>query len=518
MSQSHKDQNGGMMKDIDKSDHLLLAKAKADRFRDEIYRLLNRFNPDKYSERIAKIIWGLVDAGPEVWVKFPPFFALDSIEINCVSHKAYKDYEINEAQLNKVMNAYRGFEDPYIEYVLRDLKEPDLFLISLSEQQMRLQKRPSLNDLARSIELFVTDNSLPNTTHFFCQARGYSMQDWITVSFSIYAQCFAQKSPIIFQSQFLHTEIKSLRDEAIPLFFDDASKTPEEIKDIHNSENSCFPSHLSIFRPSIFHTYPLIELKDGKYLLPHPFMIFNYATEGLYGACSSINSTVFLKEFSTRFESYVLNVLSEIPGKKNIFCENELKKFTHGKVCDYIVELDDSILLVECKATRYSSRLKNREAIENDNSTGKIADAFVQLFETAKMINNGGYSAILDYKQKPIVAMCIIYGQIDFVNVSLYQEEFIFKRMKDNVEYLSLSNQLKINPQTLDISTFEDLVVASRISQKSILDIFQEKMEATYEKVGDWSTFLPNYSINGERWELPFLKATINRFFDNLRP
>lgn len=493
----------------------IIANARASSYYEELGRLLNRYDPEQFGNVIANLIFAFLENGPKAWKYFPIHFAINSIEVNCAYHKSYRREVLTKERIKKIANFYNSYYDPYLEFTIEDQKNPFLPFVALAKQQLKLQQKPNKKDFARSLILFVNDNPLPRIGQSFLAAKGYSLLDWVKMCFSIQAKT-GINNPVFRIENFLDSEVTAIPQKAVAPFLNEASKTTPEIGEIYRKTRFSLPPSLYIFIPSIFFSFPLIKYKDGNFLLPHPYMIFHYGTEGLYQVCRDLDPPIFLEEFTKNFEKYVRTVLLEIPGRIDLFNESQIQEVSPGRSCDYLLNLTDCILLVECKGIRYSSRMKTEKAVEGDNSTGKIADAYDQIVLTAQRIANGSLSPLIRDNHKPIIGICVEYGDIDFVNSDWYLRTCIFPRMNLCIEGKAfLPKPLAEMPQTMSISIFEDFVIACKISGESPIEMITTKLKEPYIIIGDWDAYLQKYASESADLLLPLLRETGNQFFNN---
>ena len=99
------------------------------------------------------------------------------------------------------------------------------------------------------------------------------------------------------------------------------------------------------------------KTKDDKFIAPVPNLVLYRFTIGLYYQLFNTFKESFSTAFGNLFELYVGKLLEwcELPGK--FLTENDIKKYLpnyKGKKPDYVVFCDGGIILIECKATKYT--------------------------------------------------------------------------------------------------------------------------------------------------------------------
>ena len=149
--------------------------------------------------------------------------------------------------------------------------------------------------------------------------------------------------------------------------------------------------------------YPIIRLwnpsnqnnpKDDKFIAPIPNLLIYRLTTGLYYQLYNMNEgekNKFSQEFGKLFESYtgVLLRWYKLPDK--ILSADEIKMHIPGykkkniKIPDWMIFCEEGVILIECKATRYSQDMYERGLKAEANSCIKqIRKGIIQMneFET----------------------------------------------------------------------------------------------------------------------------------------
>ncbi len=134
-----------------------------------------------------------------------------------------------------------------------------------------------------------------------------------------------------------------------------------------------------------------------------------------------------------------------------------------------------------------------------DNSTGKIADAFEQINNTGARIVDGQQDQLIRDTSKPLVAISVFYGDLYFANSEVYFERFISERMDPGI-LGDWPEPLSARPQIMKIDTFERFLTVSRelhLSPKELLDM---KLKLPYLQVGDWEAYIRSISQDVNNW------------------
>jgi len=151
--------------------------------------------------------------------------------------------------------------------------------------------------------------------------------------------------------------------------------------------------------------YPIIRLwnpsnqknlENDKFIAPVPNLLIYRLTTGLYYQLFNMNEgekEKFSQEFGKLFESYtgVLLKWYKLPDK--ILSENEIKKHIKGykkrniKIPDWMIFCEEGVILIECKATRYSQDMYERGLKAEANSCFKqIRKGIIQMNEFENQI------------------------------------------------------------------------------------------------------------------------------------
>lgn len=473
------------------------AELKARRFQEQLISLIKRINPEEYARRISTIIFHIIDDKNQ-WAKNPIHNLLNSIEVNCAYSGYFSNQELSEEKYNRIRSHYNNYDDPYLLYLIREKKSVYLLLLAMAKQQFWSQKWPNYIEFARTLNIFYIDNPLPTTSRLFEQQTTIKILDWIYLNFLVFTNVITNHSPVITESYFVDSDIKSLSKKAVKPFFAISSLSIAGIRkrymELHQDVNPIE----NIFIPSVFSERPFICIKENTYILPHPNLPIIHTTDGLYMECLRVGQDNFLSEFSKSFEKYIGKVISEIPGIINVYREKEIQEISNGRTSDYLIELNDCIVLIECKSIRYSSFRYTENAIEKDNSTGKIADAYSQLIETAKRIDNNELDGLLSESKKPLFGFCITFGEMYFINSPSFYYDFIQKRMKiRDYDYNLWPSPFKIVPQTISINDLEKIVVTLKDQQFTLKEFVELKNSIPFEKAGDWNSYLQNREYIG---------------------
>jgi len=188
-----------------------------------------------------------------------------------------------------------------------------------------------------------------------------------------------------------------------------------------------------------------------------------------------------------------------------------------GKSCDFLVEMKDTIILIECKACSFTANRLTNNAIENNNSTGQVAKGLIQLYASAKDLENGRLKKFGIYRNKTTMGIVVTFGEIPLANSEWYFEEFFLKRADKKLnEVIYPSKQMTRRPIVIDVSGLERLVATLNSDKRTLQALYDKKQAEGYHKTGDWGIWLASQQAS-ECLELPsFLQDAKTEFLNEL--
>ena len=376
------------------------AKLTAMHFDEELEDQLKRLDPVEYacagSEKARLALAGKVYPG-----HWRPHHLMHSIEASCAYHRRYKREEVTEKRLRQIMNLYNEYPEPYSHHLLANEQKLDLAMRVMHEQQMPLQRRVIRNDIARAQCLLVRNDPIPQTNEWLQQHHQLTAFEWLALAFGAAVGTRGDGMPIVTAESLEQFEGWDIARGSIDSFLRFSSRTVAEVGTQYRRDRQELekPYLRELIRCG-FLAWPLLDLQDGTYLAPLPELLMLHAFEGLYRICGDCSA--FGKELGDSFESYVGQVLDEIPGGTTHGLE-ELKKVLpqEGQRCDYVVETPDILILIECKAVTVTARILTESVLRANNSTTKIAQGIGQLVATGQSIRASVLDTVISDRKKP---------------------------------------------------------------------------------------------------------------------
>ena len=478
---------------------------------DALERKLKRHAPRDYitwmSKRLAES-W----LDDKKFIQIPPYRIIHSIEANCAYWKTrYRD-PVTPNAVAKIMNTYHDFVDTYQLNTISESLER--FFLLMHREQIPLQKRVSWAHFLRSWVLFVQDDSMAESRREFQSLYGITMDQWVKVCFLCWTISLQEAG-----GSFLVVMIKNpkidISQETLECFLRHSARSPEEIGYyfIDMRKNEPYEFH-SLIRSCFFET-PIVRFSDDAIIVPHTHLLFLHAGEGLYRLAQTLD--VFATEFSDSFEGYIRRVLDSFKVVTSIIDSKVMESTATGKSCDFLIETKDTVILIECKACSFTSNRLTNSAIENNNSTGKVAKGLVQLYASAKDLENGRFEKLGIDHNKTTIGIVVTFGEIPSANSEWYFKEFFLKRADKKLnEVIYPSKQMTRRPIVLDISGFERLVGTLNSDKRTLQDLYDKKQAEGYHTTGDWGVWLASQCDSG-CLELPqFLQDAKTEFLNDL--
>ena len=481
-------EKGGVMSQEEISERF-----RARRFLEILEGKLKGFSPGTYAPIVSSIIDSTF-GDFKMMSKWPPHYLVHSIEANCAYHRNYRDDELTEKKLINIVNHYTQYFDPVAKYFLTNADDGIYpFIINMTHQQLYLQNQFGVNDIGRSVILFL-ESQYNRSEKLFEEQFGLTYLDWLIIGFGVHAGISNRRPAYISPSYLLNTKAELASEHAVLNFFRVISVTPDEVKRFFNQVRTQIGSKLSpqleTYIQGIFDEKPLLKLGNDNYLAIHKPLFLKRIAEGIFDLSKSRWPGEFGNEFGKAFERYAEKLLLHFLPKNSIVTEKNIRKITNEKTCDFIINNHDCLLLIECKGTEYSSYTATVNAMKHDNSTKKISNGMEQLYSTAKLIHQNVLNEILgDTHGKKIIAIVVTFKQLYLANINWYWEKVISSSIDEKNRH-GIENIFEYRPQIFSINELEQFLLYSFSYKKSFLNIFKDKLEEDGVFIGDWSNYL----------------------------
>ena len=412
------------------------------------------------------------------------------------------------------MNVWHDNPNPLLEHT----SNIEHLLCLMHREQMELQYHHSADQTARAQMLFVSGNPIPNLSQEFVAHYGLTIEKWIHLCWLCYVAANNHPGGLFCRRGVQAYEHVEARDGELDVYFSLASRTPEGIRQRFRQEVLRLPPEVRFLARSVFLETPIMDFDGEQMLAPHSPLLLRAGWQGTYRLMRQLPS--FGEDFGASVQRYVGRVLGSIAGVRVLLEPSEVEHLAGGnESCDYIVELENCVLLVECKATTFVAMGLLEDVIRKDGSTGKVAKGMVQVCATAHMLSQDAFLGAGISRNKPVVGIVATFGELPLVNSDWYFNAFILKREeKSLVPPIYPSERMKRRPIVLSLQALENLVVLTNTLNVSPDDLYAEKETLPYIVVGDWLQFtmqkLRDATVSVQ--PLPFVRAEVDNLFADM--
>ena len=493
------------------------SKLKVMRFESELEGALKRFDACQYALAASKQLKAALANSETMYSRWRPHHLMHSIEACCAYHRRGRADAITTGRLARVMNVYHDHPDQYVDYLLAVEQKLGLPFRVMYAEQIRFQEKPRETDFGRCYLLFVKNSPLPETTKWLLAKYGLSPDDWFTVAVGATTLVVTNDVPIVRPDALEAYEGWNVTREAIDAFISLSSRTPEEVREQYHAERNAIDKwYLRGLVPSGFHKRPLLQAAESAYLAPLPSLLAHHLSSGLYELCRGYGP--FGRELGDSFENYVQSVLEILAPGRVIPPKDIENAVTGGKHCDFIADLPDANLLVECKATSMAVKILTEENIATDTATRMVVNGIDQHLSTAAAIRRGELDHLLTSKDKPLLGIVTTYGRIPMANIPWYRG-LIEEKLREAVGLPDdWPKPFEGWPQILHVADLEELVRAHRVLNESVLSIIATKESQDPHAVGDWDTYLPKVLAGHDVKPFPLTHNGTDEFFETIIP
>jgi hypothetical protein len=488
------------------------------RFYESLEGLLKRHQPIDYGPYAALKLRESQEDGVTQLARIPPHYVLHSIEANCRYARGQNSDAVDWPRFARVMNVYHDYPERWPVEVLTN-NSLDHFFLLLYRQQMELQYCPSRNDLARIWHLFVNNNDMVSVSQEFEKKYHLSMAQWVKFCLTTYTLTDEHRAGCFSPHLITHNSFFKDESRATEAFFRLSSCSPKEIGRRYEDVRRTLPPQFHFLVRSVFIETPLIDFGENRMLCPMPKLMFRQSGEGLYRLSRELPG--FSKAFGKAVQNCVKEILQSYANDRRILEDRELGKVVFGKRCDFLVDLPEGILLVECKGTTFVAHNLTTHAIAKDNSTGKVARGMKQLYVTAADIKSGKFRSIGIDSEKPILGIVVTFGELPLANSCWYFDTFFLKRRNASSYDVGANEDIIMRrPMVLSLATLQDFVrVLISTPAISPFELYDAKEAEPYHVVGDWDAYLRSRLRDCEDHiaSLPFEEDQFDDFFAKLR-
>lgn len=376
----------------------------------------------------------------------------------------------------------------------------------IAHRQFPWQIRPNLEDLVRYFKIFKNKELEPiiEKTFGMSSIKVYQLgMSIIGLSLNYAALDYPP-----------NLTIEGITQEDLDNFLDHFSCEIGELRDILLKEQEYNEKFVYSF--SSLRKFPIIKMDyEDKYRLvfPIPTLLFWRFTSGIY--YELVGQTGFDQKFGKSFQNYVGEILYKSCPKLQIFSEDEyhLGKIRKDAV-DWLIEDNNSVLLIECKTKRLAMGAKvclvSTEDLEKE--LDKMASFVVQLYKT-----------IVDYKNNKYKTAKYTKGKNIYPLVVTLENWFIFgnelvpildKKIIEQLKANSLSeNYIKEMPYSVcSVRELEELIQI--VNQVGIKNVVGEKQTSDEYRFWAYESYISHQFSNEKKNVKPLFNEESKILFE----
>lgn len=307
-----------------------------------------------------------------------------------------RGYALSEQDFFQLNSQANSIKEPFSED-----KNLTSFLQRISQEQFPAQNSKRSNCLARYYDIFKSSN----LSQDFQDVYDISIEDYMLTGMAIFGLIIKNNNPIIdFDNVNIETNNKRINDVFI-------REKKEKFRNIafadYNEFRSLIIGSCSIpgyekyeFNP--LYSKPIIDGDNrysylkGKNVVPNVEALISKITKGIYWDLRDYyrkkDSQDFLNSFGDLFKDYVGRILKNYFGENNVVDLDiyKEKNSIKGKIADWLICLDEIELLIECKSSLLSQKVKQTfipEVFQKWCIDSKFSKAVDQLLETDKVLS-----------------------------------------------------------------------------------------------------------------------------------
>lgn len=232
----------------------------------------------------------------------------------------------------------------------------------------------------------------------FEEIFGLSLLEFIRIGFLLFVW---SKEPKGFNREYFENARKDQMsipsDKIIKMCLKQIACSPHKFKKMCAADGA-LNEYNSAYEFNPLFEYPLIrpwensdqkKPIDDKFIAPVPNLVLYRFTTGLYYQLLH-NFKWFTEDFGIIFEIYIGKLLQWYKLKGTVLSEDKIKELIPrytGKIPDYVIFHDEGIILLECKATKYTQDMyENGLNAKAKSCINQISKGIIQVNEIEKQI------------------------------------------------------------------------------------------------------------------------------------
>jgi len=295
---------------------------------------------------------------------------------------------------------------------------------------------------------------------------------------------------------------QNVSESDITRFVSMVSLTPQEFREkLKLPEYQVDP--LETFNPNPLVNWPLIRLKNNRWVVPIVPYLFRRGTEQAFYDVIRYGGREFTGFFGYVFEEYTDRILATLGPSYEIIPEKRyLRDGQTYDTCDRIIIKDGNAILLECKTKRLGLRTKftaDEELLRNDltdigkiDDKGNVVHAIRQLYRTERDIREN-CTGLEDLHKKitgttyPLILVLDPY----YLANAPYVKRIITEELEKGDSPIR-----DFSWQILDARGFEPLCALAR--QEDLISLVAKKFSSAELEAQEMKTFVDNF-INYEK-------------------
>ncbi len=458
---------------------------------------LKAHNPTEFILAISQRL-GECRSDQTKWSESPPFRILRAIEACCAFAKGSTLDPVTLNHIAEVVNIFNDYQDP----ILLDSVNENVvkFFLIMHRDQAEVQYTHNSDDIGRATALFGDPKELKRASAAMLSKYHLTPFQWVQLCFIVTA--IARKSNYgLFETKGVFdfccgNEFPNpIAKESVQSFFDLCSRTPDEIGVLFSDVRAATPLYLHACIRSSFLERPLIKIGrieefHEQMVLPPSDLLFRQMVEGPYRLMKDLDN--FGNEVGSAFERYVESIFDSYKNNKSIYNDKKIERQSIGESCDFIIELEEEILLIEVKSVSFTGRLITENSIRKDASTTKIMKAVGQIFATANDLASGRLSHLGIDKSKKNLGIVVTLGEIPLVNMDWYFNTFIIGQLGERGRLIDDGDLNNSRPFVISARTLEQMIMICNALGVSPLHLYNQKKITDPIMTGDWDTYINN--------------------------
>jgi hypothetical protein len=417
------------------------------------------------------------------------------MEAVCAYGRSGGSQDVDRTAIPAALDYYLRRREPHLEEVAKG-GELSMMMLLIARQQGELQRHesPHWHDIAR-YRLLCDPLAESEPVKRLHTKLGLDLTQWLMITYMLYVHA---KGPgyyrwIVSRRQLEETlsRVTSKRGQASAL--STLGRTVEEIGEDYLKERR------KIERPQLryqarcgFIRRPLVCCPNGSVLIPKPSLLINNLIPGAVRLLQQYSPHDEVSRLlGSSLERAVGRLLELLPDPVQVLPERAYGKCIDGPRCDFVCELPDSILLVECKRTEYRRRITLPSTLRSDTSSGELGSAEAQIQNTSYAVRTGTLKLSESADGKPHLGLIVVLTPIELVNSPWYREFAVTPHAE---RAASKSPYGEHDPYaTVEVFTFEALellIALSRSCGMAVCEIIDEKLRRGYNATGEWDHYL----------------------------